>query len=184
MPTKTEYEARLQSYVNETITKVMYFDGNDDEDNPYYLSNDKLFHNVMWGIEFHTSSNRTFGFHWGSEFAHYGLDLLEELWDNNSEILDMSSHNQWAKVIGKKIQLIKVYWDAWLPNEIHSEDKYFPQDIIITFDTGDVYYISVAEYYQKSDSFHFATDAVTIFFDESIAKQYSVPAFTSNTDDI
>lgn len=186
MPSKAEYETRLKSYVNEAITKVVYLDGDDGEGNPLYIWDGKPFHNIMWGIEFYTASNRRLSLWWGYDFIAdsalgYSLDLSEINWGDEGTEWDVSTINEWKKVIGKKIQSIDMYWHSLTSEMARTETLFSPQDVIITFETNDVYCISLAMY-RENDSFYFGLDEVTVFFDIDIAKQYNVPAFRKEDD--
>lgn len=180
MSSKAEYEKHIQSFVNETLSKVIYLDGASDERMPFYIYYEKPFHNVMWGVEFQFASKRKFTLWWGYDFNFgeagvYSLDIIDNTgWEDDSTSeyptqWNVSSTDEWKKVIGKRIAKITVFWDSFCPNI-----PYYPQDVAITFDTGDTYIVSLAMY--QDDRFYFGADEVTLFFDKATAQQYGLPS--------
>lgn len=179
--TGTEYEQRLQLYVGESLSNVFYYDGRDEEnDTPYYTEFDKPFHCLMWGIELRFTSGKVLGLQWGSDFDQYGLDLIEKAGQESEYRWDVSNVTKWENVLNKKIKSIKIFWSRWSDMNDAPLGDFFPQDIIITFETGDMFYISAADYHIQDDNFHFGTSGVTIFFDEAITKQYKLLATQSS----
>lgn len=193
MASKAEYEKLVQSFVGETLNKVNYFDGLDEDNQPYYLGIKSDFHVINWGIEFELKSNRKFTLWWGHDFivrnssGYYGLDIVEDAeWNRKEFIWDVSSLHQWRQVIGKKIISIKSFWVTdrihWTSGSSSGEETLiYPQDVAITFEPDITYYISLARY-AEDNKIWFQADEVIVFFDERTAKQYGLPYLTEKSD--
>lgn len=189
MPTKQGYENKLKSFEGETLARVIYFDGRDEETNsPYFLANNLDFHNILWGVEFHTISQRRFTLWWWYDYClpdchEFSLDLVNDPeWSDEKTRWDVSQLDEWKHLINKKFSRLNVHWVTFTSDKYgHDVENAIPLCVSIKFDTGKTYYVCLAMLDAKGKEFYFGADEVTVFFDDITAKKYKLPILMDNT---
>jgi hypothetical protein len=109
---------------------------------------------------------------WGSEFYQYGVSLNVPLTAADTiRVWDVSKTSRWNSLLGSRIQETRVFW-SWVEGRDIGRVHY-PQDVRLTFDGGREVYISALEI-RPDGSFMGMMEHITVFFEDSVARQFSV----------
>ncbi|WP_414432644.1 hypothetical protein [Alcanivorax sp. IL2] len=170
--TKEEYLSLVSGLEGETLVSVEYFEI-DYEGYQTEFAQDSDFDCLDYGINLKMRSGKVFGFIWGSEFAQYGVSVLEE--SLQSEVaecrkVDVTHSSNWRQLVGDEIQVTEVVWHWVKEVGIFKKKIYYPQSIVIKFTSGGLVVISALEI---SDNSNWGmADNIVVFFDQASAQSY------------
>lgn len=122
---------------------------------------------------------RTFHVTWDNTFFSYGLRvqsgaLLDRL--RAALVTDVSGENRWAPLVGQRITNASVYWGE-VQDPQSGEVTQYPQDIVLTFETGAHVFLSAATYQEATKTLLGMSDNVVVIFDEQVARRLQVGPF-------
>ncbi len=175
--TRIEYEKRVQELIGHTLAEVLYFEIDYHNEagiplNEPAWSRDPRFDSLDFGLELQTNEGDSFWITWGQEFYLYNIAVERNTSDDRSRMRkwNVTHESRWFRLIGKQIIEVQTYW-SWVErvSEQGWERFDFPQDLRITFETGETVYISAFEIWPDG-SYNGFTDNITVFFDEDTAK--------------
>lgn len=184
--TSDEYERRAQELVGHTLAEVLYFEIDDRNEagesvNKPSWNRDWRFDSLDFGLELQTREGDGFWISWGHEFFQYDIEVERNSKNDRSGMRrwNVSRTSRWRRSIGKKIVAVATYW-SWVdePAEEGWRRIQYPQDLRITFESGETVYLSALEVRQDGAPIGF-TDNITVFFDEAIARKYGVGPYAS-----
>jgi len=137
------------------------------------FSENTEYDSLDYGVNFRMASGNVYAFIWGSEFAQYGVSILEsELQSEVSECrkIDVSNSKNWSHVINRKIENVEVIWH-WVKEAGSFKKKtHYPQSILLKF-LGDASVIVSAM--EITDTSHWGmADNIVVFFNEKAADRY------------
>lgn len=171
---KNDFEQLVNSLIGKSIKHVTYYEIN-YEDNKEYWNNNQEFDSLDFGLDLNMNNGECYGIIWGSEFYQYGISLLEHTLKNELSLYknyDVSLKSNWKSFINKEIIDINIIW-SWIKETDNSNELYYPQDLIITFNNNKKIYISALEI-RDIDTVLYMMDNITVIFKEDIKNKYKV----------
>jgi hypothetical protein len=179
--TRDEYQRQVQDLIGHILVEVLYFEidyrdeAGESVNTPFWNWNSHI-DSLDFGLELQTEKGDAFWISWGHLFFQYDIEVEPNTKDDRSSmrVWNVTQNSRWYPLIGKRISDVKTYW-SWV-NE--SSDKgwrrvHYPQDLGVTFESGEIVYISAFELWQDGTPNGFA-DNVTVFFDEVTAQLYGI----------
>jgi hypothetical protein len=183
--TRAEFEMSVRRLVGLAPRGVRYFEidysafgangdshSSDRGDSGPAWSVDPRFDSLDFGLQLLTATGDTVDISWGNEFYPYGVSLNVPLTAGDTiRVWDVSETSRWSSLLGRRIQEARVFW-SWVEGRDIGRVHY-PQDVKLTFDGGREVYISALEI-RLDGSFMGMMDHITVFFEESVARQFAV----------
>jgi len=170
--TKQEYLNIASKLEGEIPFSVEYFEINYEGYQTEFSENSE-YDCLDYGINLKMQSGNVFGFIWGSEFTQYGVSILTQ--PLQSEVkecreVDVTQSSNWGEVLNNRIQSVEVVWHWVKEVGILKRKTYYPQSIVLNFESGKAVVISALEI---SDSSHWGmADNIVVFFNKSSAQSY------------
>jgi len=101
-----------------------------------------------YGVNLKMLSGKVFGLIWGSEFAQYGVSVLEA--PIQTEVkeyrqIDVTHSSNWCHIVGDDIQTVCVVWHWIKEVGLFKKKTYFPQSIVLAFKSAEIVVISALE---------------------------------------
>lgn len=175
--TEVAFKEQVQSLVGRELAGVLYFEIpylNDDGSipGPFWCESPD-FDSLDFGLELITADGDRCWIGWGNQFYTYALDVkLNANRDRGlMREIDVSYGSRWEPLLGGTIAQAQVFWD-WEAIG-NGPPVWGPQDLAITFASGDIVYISALEIRQDSAPWGHM-DNLTVFFGENVARLYPV----------
>lgn len=138
------------------------------------------FDNPVFGVEFTFENGKTLGITWASDFTNYNLSLYHEFSDGDG-VIDITTTSRWSDYLHKTISSVILYWGCWvrINNDIETEE-WHPEEIELTFESGDQVVISVAQIVSlsKPDEIFRPGDEIMIFFGDASASKYQAGRYS------
>ena len=181
--TPAEFEKRVKELVGHRIARVRYHEID------YHDANGKPLPDPMWswcpdfdsldhGLDFTMEDGTVFYLTWGAEFEQYGLTIQRDALHDVSavRVWDVTGCSRWTPLLGQEITAAGTFWSWISPGENGAERSDYPQDIQLTFESGERVFLSAYEV--REDGFRMGMmDNVTVFFDSTVAESHQVGPF-------
>jgi hypothetical protein len=161
---RAKLESRAQRLVGQRLTAIRYLQIDYGDDEPYWRLDE--WDCLDYGFEIETDSGLVFCITWDNAFSAmgWGLSILERSYDlGECRVWDVTQGSRWASVIGHKLAEATIYWEHDL-----FDGLLYPQDIVLTFDSGQHVYAGVYVCGQdKRPLFPMADEVLVVFSDET-----------------
>lgn len=172
MTGKKDYLNNIQSLEGEVLISVEYLqvdNGSDEE----CEKKSAIFDELDFGLNLIMESGKIFGFEWGSEFAQYGVSIINK--SNSSKKneyyrVEAADHGRWKNLFGKSIQSTEIIWN-WVNESGMFRKRYYPQSVVLNFSSDE--HVIVSAIAISKDFYARASDTITVFFDKETAKSYN-----------
>jgi hypothetical protein len=178
---RIEYEAEAKRLVGKRLCAVSYFEINYESGKPFYETEGFPGHLLDFGCDLRAEDGSVWGVIWDGEYFQHGVGVLSE--SLRAHVLaakswDVSDDAHWKSHIGKLIVSVNVYWN-WVQYE-GSNRRYYPQDLGVEFEGGDVVYFSASQYCRESDTLQGISDDIAVLFGNRAAERYCVGPYASD----
>ncbi|MBV7441344.1 hypothetical protein KRX57_07915 [Weeksellaceae bacterium TAE3-ERU29] len=169
---ENKYYREIREYlIGKKVQEVYYEELDYQSENEFWEYSDEI-HSIDMNVIFKLDNNDLIQIFWDNTFHCYGIGL-KKLSQINShkeliKTINLSNHQNWRKLIGKKIEEIVVFWEFVYENE----STKLPQTWEIKF-KDEVIWISAMEFV-KNDIEMYWKDHLTLFFTNNSQKEYKL----------
>ena len=171
---RDEFEIQCQELVGNVVIQVLYYEI-EYQNGEQFWNRDPRFDSLDYGLDLVTKDGKIFSVIWDNKFFPYGISIKNDSLENflrSANIIVVSNSSRWQDVLGQEIVMTSVIW-SWV-NERNSEEKiYYPQDLVIRFESGQEIFLSALEISDDNSYSHMA-DNITVIFDKSVATAFQV----------
>lgn len=167
----------VRSLVGRRIVSVSYFEITTADDVPLW-DGDPDFDTLDHGLELRFDDGDRCWITWGWKFYSYSLEIEINTSEDRTRMRERdASETRWSGLLQRQITGAQIYW-AWQESAADGR-RWGPQDLELTFDGGQVVFISALEVWSARQALGEA-DTITVFFDADVARRYPVGPFTSS----
>ena len=169
-------ERDVRSLVGQRLVGVAYYEVRNDGDLAFW-DRQPDFDTLDYGLELRFSSGDRCWVSWGNDFYTYALKVELNTSEDRGRMRERdASQTRWSGLLGRRIAIARIYWDWQQVGD--DAPRWGPQDLELTFDGGELVFISSLVIEPGRDPFG-QTDTITVFFDADVARRYPVGPFTS-----
>lgn len=129
------------------------------------------FDTLSHGLDLLLESGQAYLVTWGQTFFQYDLDvrpgaLVDEL--RAATFTNVSHESRWTPLVGQVITDVTVFWEDM--TEVGPQFHRCVQDLRLTFESGQVVYLSTSDY-REQQGWSGIADNIVVFFDQQSFEQ-------------